>query len=404
MSGSTEAFIVPAALLMNASSAQVGLLRAFPPLLTAIAQLFTERIVSFFNSRLKTLSTGCGAQATFLVLAGACLLLPENMRLYLFMAAIAGYYMSGNMNVPAWTSLVGEYLPASKRGRYLGFRNSLVGWCYAAAGFGAVWLLSHIGGHGLYGFLALFLLAAGFRYGSVFCMRFVRDVPLSRDTPSSTDFRGFIKGFRTSGVIAFTLSCALMNFAVYLVAPFFAIYILKGLGCNYWQYILLVTVGPLTTYTMMRRWGVVGDSVGSLTVLRISMVMMPFITLFWASTRNIWLLSLTETFSGLSWAAYYIGTNNYLLEAAPASMRVRAVSYFGILIGVAQASGTLLGGYLYDRVPAVSGQTFIFMLLVSAALRVFALAVFFSKVKPARGGKRMRHMDMLLVFFGLRQA
>jgi MFS family permease len=71
--------------------------------------------------------------------------LPAPYGLYFFILTVTLYTLSGAMSNPPWAALMGEYIPASKRGEFFGFRSQLVGLIFFAASFAASGILSYYG-------------------------------------------------------------------------------------------------------------------------------------------------------------------------------------------------------------------------------------------------------------------
>jgi MFS family permease len=97
-----------------------------------------------------------------------------------------------------------------------------------------------------------------------------------------------------------------------------------------------------------------------------------------------------EIFSGIVWGAYLIGINNFIYETVPSHARAGYNALSGFISGIGQFAGALIGGWLYSRLPAVWGSSFLPLLFISALGRVLAVVPMFMLVgetrKVAAGG------------------
>jgi MFS family permease len=315
-------------------------------------------------------------QALSLFAAAAAALLPAPWALLCLAGALVLYTTAGNLAGPPWATLMGEYIPRRKRGAFFGFRNQAVGLTFFAASLAAAGVLYfHTG---LAAFSALFAAAGIFRLLSFQYLglmyeprsRFHLPAPETAGSSSPSD----------PALRPFLLSIFFVMFSAFLVAPYFSVYLLKELRCGYLRYMVIMTAGQLVTYLLMRRWGALADSYGSVRVLRLAFLGIPLIPLLWALAPSFVWLVCVELFSGVVWAAYGMGTNNFIYELSGGRNRTRYNALFGFTACLGQFAGALAGGLLYGRLP---GNAFYTMLLLSGGLRAAAILPFLKRVKEA---------------------
>lgn len=398
MSGFVEAYITPFSLALGASPVQVGFIKSFPSLLGAVAQVFTEKFLKFFGTRRAMVADLCFVQAS--VLCGFALTpaLPDGLRLGIFMLFAVLYTALGLVVNPPWASLMADYLPTEKRGAFLGWRERFIGCVYVGTGLVAGTILNAFGRGTLYGFVLLFAVGSAARFISVHYLRQMYEPPLKAAAKDSSSFIMFLLKARKDNVAIFTASCGALLLGTYLAAPFFSVYLLEGLHVPYWQYMVVMLVGPLTTYLTSKKWGELADKHGCLAVLRIAVVCIPFVALFWSLSRNFYVLVLIETFSGVVWAAYVRGSGNFIYDAVPANLRAKYIGFFGVVVGAAQFAGTLAGGYLYVWLPKIGGHAFIAVLILSTTMRMLSAIPFLIKLKPVRVHKPLDRETLLKAF------
>ncbi|KAF0126070.1 MAG: hypothetical protein FD189_1377 [Elusimicrobia bacterium] len=383
MTGFVEPYLIPFALALGASNPAIGFLRAAPPLAASLAQLLNEKMIMALGSCRRAVRLDVLAQALSLFAASAAGLLPERWAFPCLAAAMIIYTVSGNLAGPPWAALMGEYIPASRRGAFFGLRNQVVGVTFFAASLAAAKFLKFY--PGVMAFSALFAAAGLFRLLS---FRFIGGM---YERPSGCHMpRPAAAGpgpSRDPSLTPFLLSIFAVMFSAFLAAPYFSVYLLRDLQYDYLRYMIVMTSGQVVTYLVMRRWGELADSFGSVRVLRFAFLGIPLIPLLWALAPSFhWLLAV-ELFSGIVWAAYGMGTNNFVYELGGISLRARYNALFGFTACLGQFAGALAGGYLYGSLP---GEAFITLLYISAGLRLAAIIPFFRGVRErdVPGGHR----------------
>lgn len=401
MSGFADTYSVPMAMAFGASTMTVGLLRSLPSLVSSVFQMFVERMVSAVGSCKRSVMIAVGVQALSLYAAAGAVFLPKGPALVFFVCMIVLYTVAGNAASPPWSVLMGEYIPASKRGNFFGFRYQLVGISFFSSGFLASKILGLLDDRGLWGFFTVFAVAGVLRTVSFFLITRMYEPCAKFHMPRGrrVDFLAGLD-FRKGRVPALFFSVLLLLLSTYLVAPYFSVYALKELKCDYSRFMVLMSIGPLMTYLLMKRWGQAADSYGSVKILKAAFLLIPTVPFFWSLSRNFYYLAAVEMYSGVIWGAYLIGMNNFIYETIPAHSRAGYNAFFNFTNGIAQFGGAVLGGWLYGRLPAVAGSSFIFLLLISAFLRALAAIPLFLMVREVRAVRAAGPVQLLLFMSG----
>ncbi|MCM2268124.1 MAG: MFS transporter [Elusimicrobiales bacterium] len=404
MCGFADTYAVPFAMALGAGTMGIGVLRSFPSLASSAFQLFTEKLVSRLGSCRRALLLMVMVQACSLFISACAVFLPAGQGLRLFIAMAVVYAVAGNMAGPPWAVLMGEYIPASKRGDFFGFRSQVVGIIFFSGSFVASQLLGVWQGRGLWGFFLVFSAAGVFRLISFYYLAQMYEPRTRFHMPPAGLGVNFLASldFRRGRVPALFFSVLVLLFSTYLSAPFFSVYVLRELKCDYTRYMVLMSVGPLMTYLFMRRWGQAADSYGSVKILKAAFLLIPTIPLLWTFSRNFWYLAAVETYSGVIWGAYLIGMNNFIYESIPAHSRTGYNAFFSFTNGIAQFGGALAGGWLYDRLPQLWGSAFVVLLLISAFLRGLSVIPLFLLVRETRSVKAVGPVELLLFMSGFK--
>jgi len=123
MTGAAENYFSAFALLLKASTTQIGVLASLPPLLASFAQLVSAWLGRRTGRRKQIIVFGAIVQATTLVpLTLLPLLFPERAIELLLICAVV-YYIGPNLGSPQWSSLMGDIVPEARRGRFFALRT-----------------------------------------------------------------------------------------------------------------------------------------------------------------------------------------------------------------------------------------------------------------------------------------
>lgn len=383
MTGFVEPYIIPFALSLGASHPAIGFLRAAPPLAASMAQLLNEKMIASLGSCRRAVRLDVLFQALSLFAASAAGFLPSRWAFPCLAASMILYTVAGNLTGPPWAALMGEYIPSSKRGTFFGFRNQLVGVTFFAASLAAAKLLKFW--PGVMAFSALFAAAGVLRLLSFHFIGDMYERGGGCHIPGRSPAAALAP--RDPALPPFLMTVFAVMFSSFLAAPYFSVYLLTELDYGYVRYMIIMTSGQIVTYLVMRRWGTLADSFGSVKVLRFAFLCIPLIPLLWALAPSFQWLVAVELFSGVVWAAYGMGTNNFVYELGGAPLRARYNVLFGFTACLGQFAGALAGGFLYAALP---GRAFVTLLFISAGLRLAAIIPFFRGVRErdVPGGHR----------------
>jgi MFS family permease len=289
-----------------------------------------------------------------------------------------------------WMSWTAMLVPQRLRGRYFGFRNSLLSlmnligvpllglavsnWPSGTLqGYGAVLVLGIV-----VGLLSLI---------SQFWMTDVNPQLLKAggpDTPPpdprGRDFR-FLKD---ANFLRLLLYLAIWCFAVNVSAPFFNLYMLDDLNID----VSLVTIynglAAGANMLLLVFWGKLADRVGNRPLLLLVGILVAVTPFFWliSGTTPIflwaWLPFLHILFGG-TWAAIDLCTNNLMMAVAPVRNQSTYFAIAGAVAGVAGAMGITAGSFL-ATIPATGGLLGVFVL--SGVLRTAAILPLFFVQEP----------------------
>ncbi|MCM8761617.1 MAG: MFS transporter, partial [Candidatus Omnitrophica bacterium] len=220
---------------------------------------------------------------------------PSLIVLYTFLIAV------GLISFPPWSSLMSDYIPERDRGKYFGWCNRVLGITNIATMIiaGAVLHISkRFSAKAIAGFTLIFSVACAARFGCCYFLSRMYEPSLVIKDEHRFTMRDFLRRIPRSNFGRFVIFVALINFAVFMSGPFFAVYMLRDLRFDYLTYTIVTMTSTLTIFAMMRVWGAHADHVGNRRVLRLSSYFLPVIPVLWVFSHNIVYLIAIQIFGG----------------------------------------------------------------------------------------------------------
>jgi MFS family permease len=386
MAGIVDFYATPLALFLGATVQQIGLITAVPNLLSSVSQLFAVRVVYWVGGRLKLLVHLVFSQASLLLCVSILpwINMPNRVELLLVLLIVAA--LCGGLAGPAWGSLMSDYIPASKRGRYFAWRSRIVGAVTIGSVIVSGFLLDSFREFSYRaGFLILFSLAALARYVSAYFVSRMDEPPHRRDPASDFTFFMFVARFRESNFLKFVVFAACLNFASYLASPFFAVFMLRDLQFSYLTYMALQVCSTLASFVALPLWGKHADLVGNVRVLRLSSFLAALVPILWLFSHHPVYLTLAQMCGGFAWSGVTLCTGNFIYDAVTPQKRVRCIAYFNVVNGMALFLGASLGGFLASRMPPLFGYPLLGLFALSCFCRLsvyLLLSRSFREVRP----------------------
>jgi len=305
--------------------------------------------------------------------------------------------------LPAWGSMMSDIIPEDKRGEYFGWRNRVLGFIAVLASFSAgviLYLSNKL--NFVSGFAIVFGAAFIFRMVSWYYIKRMREPRLEHKEENYFSLVDFLSRIKQSNFAKFVLLVSLLLFATYLSAPFFAVLMLKDLRFNYLLYTVITLTATLTVYLVVGRWGKHADKVGNLKIIRLTAPMVSIVPLLWIIDRHPLYLCFAQVFSGFSWAGFNLCVTNFIYDASSPGKRTRCISYFNVISGVFACAGAILGGYLAQKLPPLSGYKLLTLFLVSSILRLVVAVFMQFKLKEVRPVEDVSGDKLLFSVVGIR--
>jgi MFS family permease len=403
MAGVTDHYATPAALFLGATVLQIGLITALPNLLSSLSQFLSVRVIYWVGGRLKLLVRLVFSQASLILCIAMLPLLEIAHRVELLLIFLILAAVCGGLAGPAWGSLMSDYVPASKRGRYFGWRNRTVG-AVTVGSIVASGLLLNFFQEISYGtgFWIIFSLAAAARYVSAYFISRMDEPPHKKDPASDFTFLMFLRRFRESNFLKFVVFSGCLTFATYMAAPFFAVFMLRDLQLSYLTYMALQVGSSLAALVALPLWGRHADLVGNVRVLRLSSFLASLIPMFWLLSHNPAYLMLVNLFAGFSWSGVSLSAGNFIYDAVTPQKRVRCIAYFNVINGLALFLGSSLGGFLASRLPPLFGHRLLGLFALSCSCRLFFYLLLSRSFREVRAAHEVSIQELFFSVVGIR--
>jgi MFS family permease len=396
MAGFAEFYIQAFAIFLKATNFQLGLIASLPVFLGTLSQLFTTKLVRYFSSKKRFVWTFAFFHGIMWIPILFSLYVQMADPVWLLILLTCIYWILGTLPVPAWSSWMAELVESANRGRYFGSRNRTVGFVsFAAYSIGGIVLYYSQLQYGSpeTGFIVLFLLAAAARTASSFLLSKQYEVTEKFSEPK-VNFSDFIRKITKENYGYLTLFLALMNFSVYIAAPYFAAYMLNELRLSYLEFMIINAVALVVKFLFMPLWGRVSDEYGTLKILGFSSFLIPLVPLFWMISPNVPYLVCVQIFAGFAWAGFELGSFNFILDTANPSRRIQYISYYNIVNGLFILIGSMAGALIL-KFNHLFASKFLLVFLISGAARYVVVFVLLKKLKEVRVVAPVKYSHML---------
>jgi MFS family permease len=404
--GGGETYFSAFALYLRASAPEVALLTTLPSFVGALAQLLSAWAGQRLSRKFLILS-GASLQA-FLWLP--ILLLPAlfpGHAIALLLAALTLFYAAANLVAPQWTSLMRDLVSDRRRGRYFGHRTRLTTLTSFAAlvSSGVILHLFATRGSTYLGFATVFALAFVARAASVYHLSFLCEPPDHTPAPDM-HVSHWWKALKATGAVGFSLYTVLMNCAVAIASPLFAVYMLRDLEFTYLEFMANTGASVFVQFLTLSTWGRLADVYGSRPVLIASSIAIPAVPALWLVSNDFWYLLAVQCFSGLAWAGFSLSAGNLLFELVPRARRAAYVAFHNVAAAGGIFAGAMVGALcatVLPRMPTLLGgaaapaSNLLYVFAISALARALPVVFMARQVPELRKPRRATSTQALVL-------
>ncbi len=404
MGGFTQEYFAPFLLLINATARQIGILTAVPNLLAALLQIRSTEVSKLLGSRKRVLTIFVLLQALMLIPMAAVALFHGNAgSVYVFIMFVTLFTAFGAFATPAWGSMMSDLVPQENRGDFFGRRNGLAGIVAIAAMFAAGFIVHYTEPFSAsLGFALIFGAAFLFRMLSWSYLKKMYEPPMAAESRKRLVFMKFLSRMKEDNFSRFVVSVSLMNFAVNLAGPFFAVLMLRDLKFSYLLYTVIMVAASLSVFLTTWRWGRHADHVGNIKVVKATSLLICTIPLLWLISLQPAFLVCAQIYSGFLWAGFNLSAANFVYDAVPSRDRTRSIAYFNVINGVALFAGAMTGGYLVQVLPPLLGYKILTLLVISSLLRFAVRFLLIGRLREVRPVGRVRSSELFFSIIGIK--
>ncbi len=283
-------------------------------------------------------------QALVYILVALTFFMGEMKVMYLILFLLL-YYTFGSIVVPAWSSWIGDLVDTNNRGDYFGRRSRICGLVTFATFLAGGYILQAFtdGTETQYvGFAILFMLAMIARFVSAAYLKKKYEPKYETSEEAQFTLMQFLKRAPSANFGKLVFYLCLMNFSVYVSAPFFTPYMLKDLHMSYLIFTISNAISILMKYITIPVWGRLSDKYGTKKLLGLAGYTMPLVPFMWLLSGNFWYICLVQAYTGVVWAAFEIASFNFILDVTTPQKRATCVAYYNLLNGLAILTGSVL--------------------------------------------------------------
>ncbi len=394
----SSSFIVPFANTIGANAAHIGFLSAFSGLISPLGNLLGSKLMEHHSRKTIHIWSTWLQSLIWLPIIALSFLFSSNIGVpYLPYALILLYslfiFFSATKDPPSF-SWVGDVVPEKERGHYFARRNRIIGWWAIIVFFigGIILYLFEKKPYVLMIYSLVFLFSIFLRLISLHQIKHIFSPSFRLKKKSEFSFWSFLKRYDNFG--RFTVFLALFNFAVMVASPFFAVYMLKDLGFNLFEFTAVSLSSTIFYLLLTPLAGKFSDKYGNLPLLHIAAWSFPITPLLWLFLDDaIWLFLLPGFTAGLGNAALAIGSTNFMYDAVSVQKRGICFTYSNILSGVGVFFGSILGGLMIQYLNISFMNTTLFVFLIAAILRFLVAFIFVPQLKEERQAEKIKGLS-----------
>ena len=234
-------------------------------------------------------------------------------------------------------------------------------------------------------FAVVFGIAGVLRAGSSMLLGRQHEPAVHGARTSADDFTywEFLLKTGTSNFATFTMLFALLSGAANLTGPFFATFIFRDLGYDYFTYVTFPMCAIVTSMIFVRFWARLADRWGNLFVIRIAALLLAFIPLLYLGDKRLGPLYGGWLMGGMVWSGINLATFNLVTELSSPRHRVRCYAYLQATVALVVAAFMFGWGMLVDHLPRIFHYQIQTVFLCSFVLRLLpALGLVFLVKEP----------------------
>jgi MFS family permease len=340
-------FLTAYLLYLGASSAQIGLALAIPPLAN-IVQIFIALYMHRFENRRRSLFIFASIHRIAWVLTGIIpFFFMQEQWVFTYIIIYFISFISASIGGVIWSSLIADIVPAQIRGRYFGIRNTLL-WAVAS-------LTLLIGGQilerfpGSVGFGILYSISAVCVIWNM-VMLWKYPNPSFERSQELDKFKQLLIPFKDTLFIRAVLFISLFILLQNTAIPLFSYVMLDIMNVSIQWISVITTVHLIVMMISYYFWGNLNARYATRKLIFWTFPILSFSVLLWAGLSILpvlLVLFLIHILLGIGIGGSNLLLFNFIIGDTPKSDRPMYIAVFSALTGLTGFIGPLLGGYMY---------------------------------------------------------
>ncbi len=268
-----------------------------------------------------------------------------------FIISLTLSFSVANTSSSGWYAWMSDLIPENIRASFFGRRVAVTKAVSMVWFFLVMLFLDIFSSHVLTVFTVVFIIAA---LGGVIDIVLHVFIPEKKnfEPREPIKFNSFIEPLKNENFRRFFLSFMLYMLSNNILAPFLGPYLTgkDTIGApNIWLGLLVINT-QLATIATMSQWGIIMDRFGRKPVVLLgSLSYLAGIGWFLLTSSNYALIiPFIAIITGIGLPVFLEGINQLMLTITPQKNKTTYISWFMAFAGIANGTGSLLGGILYD--------------------------------------------------------
>lgn len=360
----TSGFLAAFALMLGADNLEIGVLAALP-FATMPVQLGTVSLVEHTGYR-KLISTSLWFAAQLLWIPVALIPLfapvPGDRAVVVLLALIAARSVFAAMQSAAWNSWLRDLVPQKMLGSFFARRLMFANVAAMVFGLGAAvfvdhWKTSTTGSTQALGYTYAILAGVLLLGLASPVLRSLIPEPLQEppNRGQQSMWSALSEPVRDSAFRPLVQFLFTWKLVLNLATPFFAVYMLEGLGLSLTLVMALTVLSTAFNALFLRVWGPLADRFGNKPILSLSASLYLVVILGWvfagvlgSFTATLAWLAVLQILAGVATAGVSFTTSTFGMKLAPGGKATAYLASASVAINLGAAFGPLFGGQFVD--------------------------------------------------------
>lgn len=383
MVGIGETYLPAFVLAIGMGEIAAGLISSIPLLAGAILQLISPFAVARLGSHRRWVVLCAAVQAAcFLpLIAGA---LTGRLPVVAMFLVVSLYWGAGLAAGPAWNTWIESVVPRHVRAPFFAWRSRL-GQAGVLAGFltaGAVLHFGHDAGKQLYGFAAIFMVAATCRFLSAWFLSTQSETPEQHEEQCHVSIGELLGRVRAGGSERMLLYFLSVQVAVQISGPYFTPYMLGQLKISYLDFMTLLAASFIAKIAALPALGRFAFRFGAQRLLWVGGIGIVPVAGLWLYATSFLGLIVIQFVAGVVWAAYELAMFLLFFETVRREERTSILTTFNLCNSIALVIGASIGG-LGLKLLGECPETYLTLFALSSSVRALTLFCLFAATAKA---------------------